>query len=136
MRKDISFLPVEGVKVAVTREVDQYSQTAWRVFLINRNDTPIRNVMITSSGYSTSDQTGQPQRTSTLRHFFPEVAGQSHQMVEPIDSSVFHLTNEYWVSYYIGNQVYDKRFIFVPGSLDEANLIKIKQLEQEGILHE
>ncbi|WP_420152256.1 hypothetical protein [Siphonobacter sp.] len=137
MKKDIPFLPVEGVKVAIAREVNEFNEVAWRVYLLNRNDKAIQNVFVTSRGYSKPQHQGEEgQETSTLRHFFQEVPAHSHQPIEPIDSSVFHLTNEYWVSYFIDNQVYDKRFIFVPGSLDEANLIQINQLAQEGILHE
>jgi hypothetical protein len=48
---------------------------------------------------------------------------------------VFHLNNEYWLSYYIGRDVHDKRFIFVPDSICEENLIFIKELETQGVLH-
>ena len=53
-----------------------------------------------------------------------------------IDPEVFHLNNEYWVSYFIDNQVFDKKFIFVPDSIREENLILIDLLNLEGILHE
>ncbi len=56
-------------------------------------------------------------------------------MIEPIDPAVFHLNNEYWVSFYIGTQIYDKRFVFVPETISEKNLIFIKELEMEGVLH-
>jgi hypothetical protein len=57
-------------------------------------------------------------------------------MVETIDPAVFHLFNEFWVSYYIGDTIYDKKFIFVPGSITESNLSYIPQLDMKGILHE
>ncbi len=137
MKKDIPFLPVEGVKVAVTRDINEASEAEWRVYLINKNEVPITNVFVTSRGYSNSDQLGEtPQQTSTLRHFYKEVPANGHQAIELIDTSVFHLTNEYWVSYFIDNQIYDKRFVFVPGSLDEQNLIPINQLQREGVLHD
>jgi hypothetical protein len=135
MKKDIPFLPVEGVKVAITRQINEDKQAEWRVFLLNRNDETLRSVFVTSRGYTRSDS-GNPQETSTLRHFFEKVEGHGVQLIELIDTSVFHLTNEFWVSYFIGDQVYDKRFIFVPGSLDESNLIQIGQLGQEGVLHD
>jgi hypothetical protein len=56
--------------------------------------------------------------------------------IEPISPEVFHINNEYWVSYYIGNQIFDKKFIFVPESIREENLIPIAQLGLEGVLHE
>ena len=59
----------------------------------------------------------------------------STALVEPIDPAVFHLNNEYWVSYYIGTQIYDKRFIFVPDTICEENLSFIPELELKGVLH-
>jgi len=50
--------------------------------------------------------------------------------------ATFHLYSEYWVSYYIDGQIYDKKFIFVPDSITEENLIPIAQLGMEGILHD
>lgn len=134
MKKDIQFPPVEGVKVAIARQINKANQPEWRVFLINRNRQTITNVFVTSKGYGEKDEV--KQKTSTLRHFFAEVPGSSHHLIEPIDPQVFHLTNEYWVSYFIGNQVYDKKFIFVPDSITEGNLIPIQNLGLEGVLHE
>jgi len=56
-------------------------------------------------------------------------------LIEPIDAKVLHLNNEYWVSYYIGPQIYDKRFVFVPDTICEENLVFIQELEKEGVLH-
>jgi len=39
------------------------------------------------------------------------------------------------VSYYIGSQIYDKRFVFVPETICEENLVFIQELEKEGVLH-
>jgi len=39
------------------------------------------------------------------------------------------------VSYYLGNQIYDKRFVFVPDSICDENVISIKELGMEGVLH-
>jgi len=52
-----------------------------------------------------------------------------------IDASLFHLNNEYWVSYFVGNQIYDKKFIFVPESIIEQNLIHVPILNMQGVLH-
>ncbi len=134
MKKDIPFLPVEGVKIAVARQMNELHQPEWRVYLINRNRQPITNVFVTSKGYGEKDAV--QQKTSTLRHYFAEVQPNSHHLIEPIDPALFHLTNEYWVSYFIGGQVYDKKFLFVPDSITESNVIPIQSLGMEGVLHE
>jgi hypothetical protein len=137
MKKDIPFLPVEGVQIAIVRNIDELNQPTWHVVLLNRNELPISNVFVTSKGYSNTEAgTSAPdQRTSTLRHFFAEVPALAHIVVEPIMPDLFHLNNEYWVSYFIENQIYDKKFIFVPDSIVEENLIQIKPLGLEGVLH-
>jgi hypothetical protein len=93
---------------------------------------------VTSKGYSTKgDQpTEQTQRTSTLRHYFAELQPGDHQVIESIMPDVFHLNNEYWVSYFIGGQIFDKKFIFVPDSIVDENLVPVPALGLEGILHD
>lgn len=39
------------------------------------------------------------------------------------------------MSYYIGSQIFDKRFVFVPDTIKEDNLMFIKELAMEGVLH-
>ena len=133
MIKDINIPEVKNVTLAVARKKDIVEQPEWKVYLINNNDFPIENTLVSSKGYGEKD--GEPQRTSTLRHFLETVGPQTAVLVEPIDPAVFHLTNEYWVSYYVGRQIYDKRFVFVPDAIREENLSFIKELEMEGVLH-
>ena len=133
MKKDIPFLPVKDVKVAVVQQ-DDATDTGWFVYLLNTNSVPIENVMVTSRGYGYVDN--EPKKTSVLRHFLGDVAPGESAVIEPIDPAVFTLSSEYWVSYFIDGQVYDKKFIFVPGSIMEENLSYISQLQLKGVLHE
>ncbi len=133
MIKDIQLPVVKNVTLAVIREKNILLQDEWKVYIINSNNVPLENTLVASTGYGEKD--GEKQKTSTIRHFLQTVAANSSVMIEPIDSGVFHLNNEYWVSYYIGQQIYDKRFVFVPDSIREENLTFIKELEREGVLH-
>ena len=131
MRKDIEVPEVRNVTLAVVNE--KVTGDNWKVYLINNNNFPIENTLVSSKGYG--EKEGEKQKTSVLRHFLETVAPHSAALVEPIDPAVFHLTNEYWVSYYIAKQIYDKRFVFVPDTICEENLTFIKELEMEGVLH-
>ncbi len=133
MKKDINFLPVEGIHVVVARKLTESNQYDWHVYLINQNQQPIHTVFVTSTGYGEKD--GEGQKTATLRHFFVSIESGANEIVETIMPDVFHLNNEYWVSYYIGSQIYDKKFIFVPDSITESHLVNIPALGLEGILH-
>ena len=133
MKRDIEIPEVKNVTIAIVREKNILNQDQWAVHLINNNDFPIENTLVTSTGYG--EKEGETQRTSILRHFLETVSQNSYALVEPIDSQVFHLTNEYWVSYYVGPQIYDRKYVFVPDTICEENVIFIKELEQEGVLH-
>ncbi|MEM6829079.1 MAG: hypothetical protein AAGA66_00965 [Bacteroidota bacterium] len=129
MKKDIDFSPVKDVHVVVGK-----TEEGWKVFLINRNSSKLDNVIVSSRGYGKANN--EEQKTSVLRHVIPYLEPKEYALIEPIDESVFHLNNEYWVSYYIDGQIYDKKFIFVPDSIIEEHLVFIAELEMEGILHD
>ena len=133
MRKDIEFLPVENILIAVVLENDDLKNPEWKVYIFNRNQKKLENLLISSKGYGQKD--GKEQKTSVLRHSVPFLDGGEYALVEPIQPEVFHLNNEYWVSYYIDGQIYDKKFIFVPDTIKEENLTPIKELGLRGVLH-
>jgi len=121
------------VTLAVARAQTPGEKGEWMVYPINKNEHPIENTLVSSKGYG--EKNGEKQETSVLRHFLQTVPPNSGTLIEPIDPDVFHLNNEYWVSYYIDRQIFDKRFVFVPDSIREENLSFIKEIEMEGILH-
>ncbi len=133
MKKDIIFPPVRGIQLAVVKT--QADDLIWEVHIINNNDHHIEGVIVVSKGYGYAKENGEKQTTSTLRHLIEALPAKSSALIEPIDQAVLHLFNEYWVSYYINKQIYDKKFVFVPESITPDNLSYIPQLEQEGVLH-
>lgn len=132
MKKDIDFEPVTGVKLAIAKEQTDLG-VEWSVYIINLNLIELTTVMVTSKGYGEVD--GKPKETSVLRHLIQEIGSQSVAKVESIDPELFALTNEFWVSYYILDQIFDKKFIFTSGSFNETFIQKIPEIGLEGILH-
>jgi hypothetical protein len=132
MIKDLPQNKVEDIAVAVALEKESAESKIWYVYLINLKDQPIENVLVTSKGYGEKD--GEQVKTSTLRHMMPLVEGNATALIEPIDEQTFGLNNEYWVSYYIGRDIYDKKFIFVPESIVEGNFIKLPVLNKVGVM--
>lgn len=106
MKKDLPENIVENIAVAVALEGENIEAKTWYVYLINLKNEPIENVLITSKGYGEKD--GEQVKTSTLRHMFPLIEGETFKLIEPIDEQTFGLNNEYWVSYYIGREIFDK----------------------------
>lgn len=132
MRKDIEFPTVEGVQIAIARKKNGTHEYEWFAYLINTNEIDLQNVIITCRGYG--EINGEKRNTSTIRYYFEVVPAISHCLIEPISPEVFALNSEYWISYYIDNQIFDKQFVFAPEHITEANYKYIKQIDLEGIL--
>lgn len=137
MKQDISFDPVEGVSVAVIPDEAALApdgRAIWQVYLLNHNTFPLRNVIVNANGFGQQED-GEKVRTSTMRYLFEEVPPRTAVPVEPIEAGLFHLNNQYWVSYYRGAQIFDKKFIFVPDSIVPDNFTHIGLLNRLGVLH-
>jgi len=131
LKKDIERPDVEDLALAVILE-EENGQNIWNVFLINLHIVPIKNVIVTSKGYG--EYKGEAIKTSTLRHFFEEIPDLEFTRVEPIMENTFGLTNEFWVSFYIDDKIYDKQYIFLPETINEKNFTKIPLLNVEGVM--
>lgn len=132
MKKDIEFHPVTGVKLAIARE-EKEGQEEWAVYIINKNLIELHTLMITSKGYGMIS--GENKKTSVLRHLIEELGPQSIAKVEPIDPALFSLNNEFWVSYFILDQIFDKKFVFVKGSMHQQNISYIPEIDLYGVVH-
>jgi transcriptional regulator of heat shock response len=132
MKTDLPENIVEHVSIAIVLDSATPEAKLWKVYLINLKDQALETVLISSKGYGEKD--GEKIKTSVLRHSLGNVEAKSFIQVELIDEQVFGLTNEYWLSYYLGNQIYDKKFIFVPESIVETNMIRIPLLNKAGVM--
>lgn len=130
MRKDIHIPKVVDVSMAVVRETEG-TEAEWGVYLINKKDVALKNIIIASKGYGVLND--QEVKTSTLRHFVEELAENSFAKVEKIMPDVFGLNNEYRLTFYIDGIIHDRKYIFLPDSIVEENLIQIPLIEKPGI---
>ncbi len=132
MIKDIPTYTVEDIAIAVVKELDEHDETAWNVYMLNLKDNEIEGVLVTSNGYG--ELNGEKVKTSTLRHFLDKIPPKGFSKVEPIMETVFGLSNEYWVSFFENNVMYDKRYIFLAESICEENLINIPLINKKGVM--
>lgn len=134
MKRDIPVYKVEDLVVAIApregRIVEE--EELWDVYLINLKDEPINSVLVNSRGYG--DINGERMRTTILRHFFEEIGPLACVQIEPIQTSLFKITNEYWVSFVHEGYMYDKKYIFVQESISETNFTPIPFLNRKGVM--
>ncbi|MFY0594031.1 hypothetical protein [Roseivirga sp.] len=128
MKKDIHIPEVTGIKLCIAKSISPLGESEWHVYMINRNLVELTNVMIVSKGYENLEK--DAKKTSTLRHLVGTVEQQSFAKIEPINPEVFSFYNEFWVSYFIVNEMFDKKFIIAP--FKEFELEEIEELELPG----
>lgn len=131
MLKDIDFKKTEDIAIAIVPEGTE-GETMWTAYFLNLGAHKLETVIVNSRGYGELE--GKALQTSTLRWLLGEVEPQSVCKIEEMPQDVSRLTNEFWVSYFIGDQIYDKKYVFVLDSLREEHLVKLPLLETKGVL--
>lgn len=132
MRKDIHAPKVEGVSMAVVREPDEEGDEAWYVYVINQKDVTLENVLVSSRGYGEIE--GETRHTSEMRHFLDTLAPRSWARIERIMEDVFALNNQYWLSFYLDQELFDRKYIFVAGSIEEDNFTTLPLMNKRGVM--
>lgn len=129
MKKDIIIPRVEDLAIAI---VPGAEEDLWDVYLLNFKDSALSCVLVNSNGYGEID--GEKVKTTTLRHFFEEIPPTSCTLIEPIQDKLFSLANEYWVSFVLDDLMYDKKYVFVRGSISKDHFTTIPFLQKKGVM--
>src|SRR5690554_2012098 len=129
MRKDIEIPKAENVHIAAIKEWDKnFTGQDWNIYVVNDREDEISMVLVLSRGNSES------KKTSTLRHNLGNIPPKTATKVELISPEVLGFTNEYLVTFFAENKLFERKFVFGPNSISEENRIEIPVLETEGIL--
>lgn len=131
MRKDFEIPKVKNVSVAIIKEEIDGAE-GWYVYLINQNTSDLKNVLVTSSGYINDGD--EVVKTAVLRHMIADLPPNSYARVESIMEDIFHLNNQYWVSFQMEGIMYDKKYIFLPESIQTKNFTDIPVVGKQGVL--
>ena len=133
MLKDIPNQKVEDIAVAVVpRSKSPDRDALWDVYLCNMKDQKIKNVLINSKGYGYRE--GERVETGTFRYYFEALPPNDYMKIEPIQTSLFDITHEFFLTFTLEGHMYDKKYLFVSGSIDEVNFTKIPILNKKGVM--
>jgi hypothetical protein len=132
MKKDIILPKVDRVDVVVILE-DELTN-AYNVYLWNHGEDIIEGVIITSAGFGEDPLTGGKILTATLRHSLEVLLPNEVAKIEVIMPEVFGLYNEYWLSFWVNDVLYDKQYLFPPESIIPSNFKLINQFGKKGVL--
>ena len=132
MKEGILGPKVEGVEVLIL--LDDEINAEYNVYLWNRREVIIEGVIITSAGFGEHPSTGEKIKTATLRHSLEVLLPNEVAKIEAIMPDVFGLYNEYWVSFWVDEVLYDKQFLFSPESIILSNFNHMEAFQKKGLL--
>ena len=87
-------------------------------------------MVIVSQGFS------ETKTTSLLRKKLENLPANSFAKIEFIQPELFKLNNRFQVTFFEGNTLFDKTFLFEKNTIKESSLNLIPQLKKRGILAE
>lgn len=133
MQKDIKIPEVKNVFMAAIQEWnDDFLANVWNVYLVNDSDDQLHDIMVVSKAFGTLN--GEMRKTSLLRHALVEMPPVSAVKIEMIEDSVLALNNEFMLTFFIGNTLYDRKYTFVANSIKEENTEEVPHLWKPGVI--
>ncbi len=131
MRKDIKIPEVTDIEIAVVYEYnDIYKTDDWNIYIINNKDIDVELVVIVSQGFN------ETKTTSLLRKKLDKLPANTFAKVEFIQPELFKLHNRFHVTFFEGNTLHEKTFLFEQNTIKEGALRMIPALKKRGILAE
>ena len=135
MREELKGPKVEGIAVSIVdTSLPEATEKEYYVYLMNLREDIIEGIIVTSTGYGENVQTGEKIKTSTLRHCIEILLPNEAAKIEPIMPDLFGISNEYWVSFWVNDVLYDKKFVFLAGTVEPSRFQFIDQLGAKGIV--
>ncbi len=129
MKKDIIIPKVKNVYVAVVQEYNEdFKCNDWNAYLINDKEVAIEMVIILSGGY-TSDKI-----TSNMRKKIEILPPKSYAKIEYMTEEVLVLNNQFQVTFFEDNKMYDNIYTFRKNTINVRALRNIPLMSCKGIL--
>ena len=133
MKSDILIPEVENVFLAAVQEwSEDFMEKVWYAYLINDSDFQLDGAMVVSKAFGTIE--GEMKKTSLLRHAYVEIPPVSVVKIEMIEKSVLALNNEFMLTFFIGDKLYDKKYIFKAYSIHEDFAEEVPILFVDGVI--
>ena len=129
MKKDIQIPKVKDVYVAVVKEYNAiYKTEDWNAYIINNKVEDLEMVLIVSKGYN------ETKETSLMRHKLDKLPAKGYAKIELLQEDVLALNNEFKVTFFEGNKMYDKTYLFRENTINTMGLQPIPLINKLGIL--
>jgi len=128
LKKDIQIPEVTGVEMAMVYEYnDIYKTNDWNVYIINNKRVDLEMVVVVTQGFSDT------KITSLFRKKIDVLPANSFAKIEYIQPELFKLNNRFQVTFFEGNTLFEKTFLFKENTVKEGALRMIPEIKKRGI---
>ena len=129
MKKDIQIPKVEDVYIAVVNEYnDIYKTQDWNAYIINNKEVDLEMILIVTSGYS------EDKTTSVFRKKLDKLPKKSYAKIELMQEDLFALNNTFKVTFFEGNTMFDKIYLFRKNTINLKALQPVPLMSVKGVL--
>ena len=129
MKKDIEIPEVKDVYVAVVQEEHiEYKTQDWNAYIINNTDKDLETVLIVAQGYT------DKKMTPPMRHTLSKLPARSYAKIEYLQEKVLELNNEFKITFFEGNKMFDKTYLFRKNTINDRALQAIPLMQLRGVL--
>lgn len=129
MRKDIEISRSKNIHIAAIKEWDaDFLSQQWNIYIINGRSDTIETVLVMSRGFS------EDRQTSVLRHNVGDIDPGAAVKIEFIPEEVLGFENQYLVTFFAEDKLYEKKLTFYPHAIGDELVQKLPVIDTEGIL--
>jgi hypothetical protein len=129
LKKDIEIPKVEDVYIAIVNEYnDIYKTQDWNAYIINDKEVDLEMILIVTSGYS------EDKMTSIFRKKLDLLPKKSYAKIELMQEDLFVLNNQFKVTFFEDNKMFDKTYTFRKNTINLKALQSIPLMEARGVL--
>jgi len=129
MKDDIIIPKVENVYIAIVNEYnDIYKTQDWNAYIINDKAVDLEMILIVTSGYS------ETKTTSVFRKKLDILPRKSYAKIELMQEELLALNNTFKVSFFEGNAMFDKTYLFRKNTINLKALQPVPLMEAKGVL--
>jgi hypothetical protein len=112
----------------VQEEHLEYKSLDWNAYIINNSDVELDTVLIVSQGYS------ERKMTPPMRHSIAKLPARSYAKIEYLQEKVLELNNSFKVTFFEGNKMFDKSYLFRKNTINQKALQTIPLMQLKGVL--
>ena len=132
MRSDIVVPKADHLHMAAFQEWnEELDAQVWYVYLVNPTEMTFEQLLVVSKAFGIKNK--EQVTTSRLRHGYAQLPPKTAIRVEMLTEEVLPLQNEFMLTYFYENTLYDRTFVFKPNSINVKATRTIEVIEKMGV---